>query len=123
MTDAITADMEAAIRRIVEDAIDAAIPRIVAALLAEQARRAEQARGLPEGVSDFDRELARVVETIWRDQGRQPVRTPAVAVRIGYSGFHTLCLLKEAERVGAVASIPGRGSRHSGRWIPVSGAA
>jgi len=117
----LTPEIEAAIRRIVEEAITAAIPRIVAALLAEQ--RAARDRGLPEGISDFDRELARMVEALYRDQGRQPVRTTTLAVRCGYGTTQMLVHLKSAEQVGAVASIPGRGNRHSGRWIPVSAAA
>ncbi len=119
----ITPEVEAAIRRIVEEAITAAIPRIVAALLEEQARRIEKARGLPQGVSDFDRQLAATVEAIWRDQGRSPATTRAVAMRIGWTERQALRVLKDAEQFGAVASIPGRGSRHSGRWIPIYEAA
>lgn len=120
MTD-LSPELEGAIRRIVEAAIEAAIPRIVAAL--EQAGRSAPDGHLPDSASEFDRELARVVEQIWRDQNRRPAVTAAVAVRIGYSHDYTLDLLKDAERAGVVASIPARGRRHSGRWIPVSQAA
>lgn len=118
MTDA---DFET-IRAIIRCEVEAAIAVMLAAL--EEARAMSQAAqaALPANVSAFDRELARAVEQVYRNQGR-PATTGAVAVRIGYSHDYTLDLLKAAEAAGAVASMPGRGSRHSGRWLPVGRAA
>jgi hypothetical protein len=112
------------IRAIIRTEVEAAIAVMLAAL--EEARELAQAAqaALPADVSAFDRELARIVEQVWRDQGRKPVTTPAVAMHIGYSAGYTRTLLQSAERSGAVASLPaGRGSRHSGRWLPVERAA
>ncbi len=109
------------IAALVQAAIAAAIPAIAQAVR-EELRRQER-RALPSGISDFDRELARIVETVWRDQGRRPVTTGAVSVYCGYSPAHTRRLLQNAERAGAVTSIPRHGRRHSGRWLPVTGPA
>jgi hypothetical protein len=98
-----------------------AIPVMVRAMFEEADRR--QRAQLPEGLTALDRELARVVGRIYRDQGRKPAKTLAVSMSVGYSPSHTLTLLKAAEEAGAVASVPGRGDRHSGLWLPADRAA
>ena len=113
-----TGDDYEAIAALVQGVVAAAIPAIARAVREELQR--QDRRALPEGVSDFDRDLARIVEAIWRDQGRRPATTRAVSMRCGYSLSHTRRLLQDAEQAGAVASVPRRGRRHSGRWLPVA---
>ena len=120
MNDAERQELELMITEIVRRELAAQVEVIVQRVF--EVADARQREGLPAGLSDFDRELARQVEAVYRNQGR-PAKTAAIAVRLGYSTCHTLSLLKDAEQVGAVASIPGRGNRHSGLWVPVGIAA
>jgi len=117
MIDADIAVLETLIRDVVRHEVETAVAAVLVAL---EGRGQPVRRALPPGVSEFDCELARQVEAAWRDQGRRPVSTAAMATRLGYSHSYTMVLLKDAERAGAVASIPGRGRRHSGRWLPIS---
>jgi len=119
-----TQDDYEAIAALVRQELQAMLPEIVRVTL-EMVRGADRASvvTLPETASEFDRALAAVVEALWRDQGRRPVTTGAVAMRCGYSLSHTRRLLQDAEALGVVRSVPRRGRRHSGRWLPLSAVA
>lgn len=108
------------LRDIVRREVEAAIAVMLAAL-EEQGQTLKHA--LPPDVSDVDRQIAQTVAAIWLDQGKRPATTLAVAMRTGWSERHARRLLRGAEQSGAVASIIGRGRRHSGRWIPIYEAA
>ncbi len=89
---------------------------IAAAVVDEIERRQESPR-IP-GLSELDAFIAGTVSDIWRDQGKRPATTQAVAVRMGYSRQHALQLCKTARDNGAIVEVPGRGSRCSGKWVP-----
>lgn len=126
MTEETMAALEGLVREAVRDEVQTVLAGLLAATLRaldEQQQEDQARRALPEGISEFDRELARAVSQVYRNQGRKPVTTMAIACHIGYSRNRTRELLKEAEQVGALASVPGKGRRHSGRWLPASTAA
>lgn len=111
---------KAELREFVQEAVTVEMTRILpqfVKLLVDELEARQQKPALQ--LDRQDSQIAGIVRDIWRDQGRQAVRTKAVANRMNYSPEWTLRLLKQAEYNGAITSIAGRGNRHSGRFLPV----
>jgi len=120
MTEAEMQDVADMVVEAIRDELARVLP-VFAEMVAREIRRLENAP--PANMTEHERVMALTIGRIYRDQGGRPVPTKAVAVRLGYSPQHMLTLLKQAEDKEVVSSIPGRGNRHSGRWIPITAAA
>jgi len=106
---------------VIRDELARALPSFAAMVAVELARleREKEQAYLPSDISPEDKQVALMVDRIWRNQGRQPVRTLTFATHAGYGRTRALEILKDAEGNGAITSIRGRGDRHSGRFVPL----
>jgi CRP-like cAMP-binding protein len=64
-----------------------------------------------------------VVEALVRAYSRSrpfPARTQSIAIEAGYSARHALSILKGLAGQGVIRAVPGRGSRVTGKWLPLN---